>query len=113
MGALTGVRVLDLSRVLAGPWCSQVLADLGADVVKVERIGRGDDTRAWGPPYMKNADGKNTQETSYYQSSNRNKRSVAVDIATEKGQEIVLDCFCSVVPSVCHTSHRTSVSVFQ
>ena len=89
MGALTGVRVLDLSRVLAGPWCSQVLADLGADVVKVERIGRGDDTRAWGPPYMKNADGKNTQETSYYQSSNRNKRSVAVDIATEKGQEIV------------------------
>ncbi len=89
MGALTGVRVLDLSRVLAGPWCSQVLADLGADVVKVERIGRGDDTRAWGPPYMKNADGKNTQETSYYQSSNRNKRSVAVNIATEKGQEIV------------------------
>lgn len=89
MGALTGVRVLDLSRVLAGPWCSQVLADLGADVVKVERIGRGDDTRAWGPPYMKNAEGKNTQETSYYQSSNRNKRSVAVDIATEKGQEIV------------------------
>ncbi|OLO11883.1 CoA transferase [Chromohalobacter japonicus] len=89
MGALTGVRVLDLSRVLAGPWGSQVLADLGADVVKVERIGRGDDTRAWGPPYMKNADGKNTQETSYYQSSNRNKRSVAVDIATEKGQEIV------------------------
>ncbi|SDN56960.1 Crotonobetainyl-CoA:carnitine CoA-transferase CaiB [Vreelandella arcis] len=89
MGALTGVRVLDLSRVLAGPWGSQVLADLGADVVKVERIGRGDDTRAWGPPYMKTADGKNTQETSYYQSSNRNKRSVAVDIATEKGQEIV------------------------
>jgi crotonobetainyl-CoA:carnitine CoA-transferase CaiB-like acyl-CoA transferase len=89
MGALTGVRVLDLSRVLAGPWGSQVLADLGADVVKVERIGRGDDTRAWGPPYMKTADGENTQETSYYQSSNRNKRSVAVDIASEKGQEIV------------------------
>lgn len=89
MGALTGIRVLDLSRVLAGPWGSQVLADLGADVVKVERIERGDDTRAWGPPYMKTADGKNTQETSYYQSSNRNKRSVAVDIATEKGQEIV------------------------
>ena len=89
MGALTGVRVLDLSRVLAGPWCSQVLADLGADVVKVERLGRGDDTRAWGPPYMKDAQGNETQEASYYQSSNRNKRSVAVDIATEKGQEIV------------------------
>ncbi|TVU92263.1 MULTISPECIES: CaiB/BaiF CoA transferase family protein [Vreelandella] len=89
MGALTGVRVLDLSRVLAGPWCSQVLADLGADVVKVERVGRGDDTRAWGPPYMKDTQGNETQEASYYQSSNRNKRSVAVDIATEKGQEIV------------------------
>ncbi|WP_110636731.1 CaiB/BaiF CoA transferase family protein [Salinicola salarius] len=89
MGALTGIRVLDLSRVLAGPWCSQVLADLGADVVKVERVARGDDTRAWGPPYMKNAQGEDTQEASYYQSSNRNKRSVAVDIASEKGQEIV------------------------
>ena len=89
MGALTGVRVLDLSRVLAGPWCSQVLADLGADVVKVERVGRGDDTRAWGPPYMKDTQGNETQEASYYQSSNRNKRSVAVDIATEEGQEIV------------------------
>ncbi|MCD6010080.1 CaiB/BaiF CoA transferase family protein [Halomonas sp. IOP_31] len=89
MGALTGIRVLDLSRVLAGPWCSQVLADLGADVVKVERVGRGDDTRAWGPPYMKDAQGNETQEASYYQSSNRNKRSVAVDIATEKGQEVV------------------------
>jgi crotonobetainyl-CoA:carnitine CoA-transferase CaiB-like acyl-CoA transferase len=89
MGALTGVRVLDLSRVLAGPWCSQILADLGADVVKVERVGQGDDTRAWGPPYMKDTQGNETQEASYYQSSNRNKRSVAVDIATEKGQEIV------------------------
>lgn len=89
MGALTGVRVLDLSRVLAGPWCSQVLADLGADVVKIERVGSGDDTRAWGPPYMKNAQGRDTQETSYYQSSNRNKRSVAVDISSERGREIV------------------------
>lgn len=87
--ALTGIRVLDLSRVLAGPWCSQVLADLGADVVKVERVGQGDDTRAWGPPYMKDAQGDDTSEASYYQSSNRNKRSVAVDIASEKGQEIV------------------------
>ncbi|QPI63856.1 CaiB/BaiF CoA transferase family protein [Vreelandella venusta] len=89
MGALTGIRVLDLSRVLAGPWCSQVLADLGADVVKVERVGRGDDTRAWGPPYMKDTQGNETPETSYYQSSNRNKRSVAVDITTAKGQEVV------------------------
>ncbi|MGJ7462796.1 CaiB/BaiF CoA transferase family protein [Halomonas sp. MA07-2] len=89
MGALTGIRVLDLSRVLAGPWCSQVLADLGADVVKIERVGSGDDTRAWGPPFMKNEKGVNSQESSYYQSTNRNKRSVAVDIASEKGQEIV------------------------
>ncbi|HAA44205.1 MAG: alpha-methylacyl-CoA racemase [Halomonas sp. 54_146] len=89
MGALNGVRVLDLSRVLAGPWCSQVLADLGADVVKVERVGKGDDTRAWGPPYMKDAEGNDTQEASYYQSSNRNKRSIAVDIATPQGQQVV------------------------
>lgn len=89
MGALTGIRVLDLSRVLAGPWCSQILADLGADVVKVERVGSGDDTRSWGPPFMKNEQGEDSQEASYYQSTNRNKRSVAVDIASEKGQEIV------------------------
>lgn len=89
MGALTGIRVLDLSRVLAGPWCSQILADLGADVVKVERVGSGDDTRSWGPPFMKDEQGEDSQEASYYQSTNRNKRSVAVDIASEKGQEIV------------------------
>lgn len=89
MGALKGIRVLDLSRVLAGPWCSQVLADLDADVVKVERVERGDDTRAWGPPYMKDAQGNETQEASYYQSTNRNKRSVAIDIATKRGQEII------------------------
>lgn len=89
MGALSGIRVLDLSRVLAGPWCSQVLADLGADVVKVERVGTGDDTRSWGPPFMKNEQGEPSQEASYYQSTNRNKRSVAVDIGSERGQEIV------------------------
>lgn len=89
MGALTGVRVLDLSRVLAGPWCSQILADLGADVIKIERVGAGDDTRAWGPPYMKSPSGEETSEASYYQSSNRNKRSVAVDISCAEGQEIV------------------------
>jgi crotonobetainyl-CoA:carnitine CoA-transferase CaiB-like acyl-CoA transferase len=83
---LTGVRVLDLSRVLAGPWAGQLLADLGADVVKVEKPGAGDDTRAWGPPYLKDASGRDTTEASYYLCANRNKRSVAIDIATPQGQ---------------------------
>jgi crotonobetainyl-CoA:carnitine CoA-transferase CaiB-like acyl-CoA transferase len=89
MGALSGIRVLDLSRVLAGPWCGQVLADLGAEVIKVERPRVGDDTRGWGPPYMKTPDGENSLEASYYQSTNRNKLSVAVNIATPEGQELV------------------------
>ena len=89
MGALSGIRVLDLSRVLAGPWCGQVLADLGAEVIKVERPRVGDDTRGWGPPYMKTPDGENSIEASYYQSANRNKLSVAVNIATPEGQELV------------------------
>ena len=89
MGALSGIRVLDLSRVLAGPWCGQVLADLGAEVIKVERPRVGDDTRGWGPPYMKAPDGENSVEASYYQSTNRNKLSVAVNIATPEGQELV------------------------
>lgn len=88
-GALCGVRVLDLSRVLAGPWCGQILADLGADVIKVERPGYGDDTRGWGPPYMPGADGEATREASYYQSANRGKRSVAIDISRPEGQELV------------------------
>jgi crotonobetainyl-CoA:carnitine CoA-transferase CaiB-like acyl-CoA transferase len=83
---LTGVRVLDLSRVLAGPWAGQLLADLGADVVKVEKPGAGDDTRAWGPPYLKDASGRDTTEASYFLCANRNKRSVAIDIATPEGQ---------------------------
>ncbi len=83
---LTGVRVLDLSRVLAGPWAGQLLADLGADVVKVEKPGAGDDTRAWGPPYLKDSSGRDTSEASYYLCANRNKRSVAIDIATPEGQ---------------------------
>ncbi len=83
---LTGVRVLDLSRVLAGPWAGQLLADLGADVVKVEKPGAGDDTRAWGPPYLKDAAGRDTSEASYFLCANRNKRSVAIDIATPEGQ---------------------------
>ena len=88
-GALAGVRVLDLSRVLAGPWAGQLLADLGADVVKVERPGAGDDTRAWGPPWLNDPEGNSTGESAYYLSANRNKRSVTIDIATEEGQRLV------------------------
>ena len=87
--ALGHIRVLDLSRVLAGPWCSQNLADLGADVIKIERPGSGDDTRAWGPPYAKDAQGNNTSEAAYYLSANRGKRSVTVDIASPEGQALV------------------------
>lgn len=88
-GALAGVRVLDLSRVLAGPWAGQLLADLGADVVKVERPGAGDDTRAWGPPWLNDPEGNSTGESAYYLSANRNKRSVTIDIATAEGQDLV------------------------
>ncbi len=87
--ALGHIRVLDLSRVLAGPWCSQNLADLGADVIKIERPGSGDDTRAWGPPYARDADGNDTTEAAYYLSANRGKRSVTVDIASVEGQALV------------------------
>ncbi len=87
--ALAGVRVLDLTRVLAGPWCTQTLADLGADVVKVERPGSGDDTRGWGPPFLRDADGNDTAESAYYLCANRNKRSLTVDIATQEGQAII------------------------
>ncbi|MCY4757337.1 CaiB/BaiF CoA transferase family protein [Pelomonas aquatica] len=87
--ALSGVRVLDLSRVLAGPWCTQTLADLGADVIKIERPGTGDDTRAWGPPYLQDADGRDTTEAAYFLGANRNKRSLAVDLSKPEGQAIV------------------------
>jgi len=89
MGALQGVRVLDLSRVLAGPWCGQVLADLGAEVIKIERPKVGDDTRMWGPPWMRDQQGKATRESGYYQSANRNKSSVAIDMATQDGQRLL------------------------
>ena len=89
MGALTGFRVLDLSRVLAGPWCGQTLADLGAEVIKVERPGVGDDTRGWGPPWMKGQSDELTSEASYYQSTNRGKLSVALNLASPQGQELV------------------------
>ena len=89
MGALTGYRVLDLSRILAGPWCGQTLADLGAEVIKIERPGAGDDTRGWGPPWMKGQNAESTGEASYYQSTNRGKLSVALNIASPEGQEMV------------------------
>src|SRR3954451_3159216 len=85
-GALTGLRVLDLSRVLAGPWCTQMLGDFGADVVKVERPATGDDTRAWGPPWLKDEDGRDTSDAAYFLCANRNKRSLAIDIASPAGQ---------------------------
>jgi len=86
---LTGVRVLDLSRVLAGPWAGQLLADLGADVIKVERPAAGDDTRAWGPPYLKDGAGRDTADAAYFLCANRNKRSVTIDIARIEGQALV------------------------
>ncbi|WP_268798608.1 CaiB/BaiF CoA transferase family protein [Pseudomonas huanghezhanensis] len=89
MGALSHLRVLDLSRVLAGPWAGQILADLGADVIKVERPGNGDDTRAWGPPFLKDAAGENTSEAAYYLSANRNKQSVTIDFTQPEGQKLV------------------------
>ncbi|OTG59738.1 CoA transferase [Acinetobacter sp. ANC 3903] len=89
MGALQGIRVLDLSRVLAGPWCGQILADLGAEVIKIERPKVGDDTRMWGPPWMPDQQGNATRESGYFQCANRNKYSVAVDIASAQGQEII------------------------
>src|SRR5690348_7203794 len=84
--ALHGVRVLDLSRVLAGPLCTMILGDLGADVVKVERPGSGDETRQWGPPWVEGPDGR---ESAYYLCANRNKRSVTADLASPSGQALV------------------------
>ena len=88
-GALAHLRVLDLSRVLAGPWASQLLADLGAEVIKVEKPGCGDDTRAWGPPWLADGEGQATREAAYFLCTNRNKRSLTVDITRPEGQEIV------------------------
>jgi crotonobetainyl-CoA:carnitine CoA-transferase CaiB-like acyl-CoA transferase len=85
--ALAGIRVLDLTRALAGPWCTQNLGDLGAEIIKVERPERGDESRAWGPPWLKDAAAVDTSESSYFLSCNRNKKSVTVDLATTSGQE--------------------------
>ncbi len=87
--ALPHLKVLDLSRVLAGPWCTQMLADLGADVVKVEKPGEGDDTRHWGPPFLKDADGNTTNIASYFTSCNRNKRSITIDMSKPEGQALI------------------------
>ena len=90
IGALSGVKVLDLSRVLAGPWCTQTLADLGAEVIKVERPGAGDDTRGWGPPFLGRAQsGDQTADAAYFLGCNRNKRSITIDLAHPKGQDLV------------------------
>jgi crotonobetainyl-CoA:carnitine CoA-transferase CaiB-like acyl-CoA transferase len=85
---LAGLRVFDLTRILAGPTCTQLLGDLGAEVVKIERPGQGDDTRKWGPPYVQDKDGNDTETSAYYLSSNRNKRSVTLDIARDEGQRL-------------------------
>lgn len=88
-GALSHIRVLDMSRVLAGPWAGQVFADLGAEVIKIERPGSGDDTRSWGPPYLKDAAGNDTHEAAYFLAANRGKKSVTLDISRPEGQALV------------------------
>ena len=87
--SLSGIRVLDLSRVLAGPWAGQNLADLGAEVIKVERPNIGDDSRAFGPPWIKDAEGRDTRESAYYTSANRGKKSITLNISDPQGQAIV------------------------
>src|SRR5262245_43673436 len=89
MAPLGGIKVLDLTRILAGPWATQLLADLGADVIKIERPAGGDDTRSWGPPYLKDVAGRETKESAYFLSANRGKRSVAIDFATSAGSRLV------------------------
>jgi crotonobetainyl-CoA:carnitine CoA-transferase CaiB-like acyl-CoA transferase len=87
-GPLHGLRVFDLTRILAGPTCAQLLGDLGAEVIKIERPGAGDDTRKWGPPYVKDAAGEETEASAYYLASNRNKRSLTLDISRPEGQAL-------------------------
>ena len=89
MSSLSHLRVLDLSRVLAGPWAGQILADLGAEVIKVERPGSGDDTRHWGPPFIKDADGNDSREAAYFQCANRNKQSLTIDFTQAEGQRLI------------------------
>ena len=88
-GPLKGIKVLDLSRVMAGPWCTQIFADLGAEVIKVERPGVGDDTRHWGPPWFIDKEGNETRESSYYLSANRGKHSITINIGDPEGRKLV------------------------
>ena len=88
-GALSGIRVLDLTRILAGPTCTQLLGDLGADIIKIEKPGVGDETRLWGPPFVTDANGNDTTESAYYLCANRNKRSVIIDISKPEGAGLV------------------------
>ena len=90
-GPLSGIRVLDMSRILAGPSSAQLLGDLGADVIKIERPGSGDDTRGWGPPWLKDDKGKETRESAYYLCANRNKRSLTIDFTKPEGQKLLKD----------------------
>ncbi len=98
-GALQGIRVLDLSRILAGPWATQMLADFGADVIKIERPDCGDDTRTWGPPFIKDSQGNETDDAAYFHAANRGKRSLAIDITSHEGQQIIRNLVtqCDVV----------------
>ncbi len=93
-GPLTKLRVLDLSRVLAGPWTTQILADMGAEVIKIERPNTGDDTRHWGPPWLQAEDGHETRESAYYLAANRGKHSLTVDISQPEGQELIRELAC-------------------
>ncbi len=88
-GSLSHIKVLDLSRILAGPWAGQLLGDYGADVIKIERPGAGDDTRSWGPPYVKDAEGGDTKDAAYFLCTNRNKRSVTADFTRPEGQRLI------------------------
>lgn len=98
-GPLSHIRVLDLSRIMAGPWSGQILADLGADVIKVERAGEGDDTRKWGPPWATDANGEPTREAGYYLSVNRGKRSITADLSDPADQQMLRDLakHCDIV----------------
>ena len=88
MGPLKDIKIFDLTRVLAGPHCTQILGDLGADIIKIERVEAGDDTRKFAPPYMKDSDGKDTNQSAYFSGTNRNKRSLTLDLSSKDGQAI-------------------------
>ena len=94
-GPLSGLRVLDLTRILAGPSCTQILGDLGADVIKVEMPGKGDDTRGFAPPYLKDGEGQDTDQSAYFTCANRNKRSITLDLTKPEGVDLAKRCWMS------------------